>query len=222
MLYRDLQKTSKTLQRSLGINPMANDKVTSEGDQKIPENHLIMVSDRIISVDNKRLVQNNINTDTMDIQLDGEWKDVNVVVILGERDEAVQLRWSGQPIVIPSQVAKNIGPVAVSIVGLDANGETRLVTVKNSSVFNVIESGEYIGNIPEAEAKDILGQLLDSATEADEAAKKATEAAKNAQTAADNASAVTAVEFGDGAPGKDVNGLMYIDTSNYDVYKRSE
>lgn len=221
MLYRDIQNASRTLPQSFSMTPTGNDKVTSRRDQKIPENHLITVSDRIISVDNKRLVQNNINTDTMDLRLDGEWSDVNVVVILGQGDEAVQLRWSGRPIVIPSQVAKDVGPVAVSVVGLDANGETRLVTVKNSSVFIVVESGEYIGNIPEEDAKDILGQLLESAAEADEAAKKANEAAKEAQTAADNASAVTAIEFGNGAPGEDAKGLMYVDTSNYDVYKRS-
>ena len=236
MQYRDLQKTPKALSRQRGISLMANGLESSEGLQAIPENHNITVSDRSISVDNSRLVQHNVNTDTMTLTLDGEWDGMNVVINLGEGEEAISLRWTGKPTVIPPQVAKEVGTIPVSVVGLDADGETRLVTIAAPSVFNVVKAGWLTGSIPEEEVPDLLGQLLEAANGADDAKKAAleaneiaTEAAKTAQEASKLAdetvkkiNSTTAIQFGEGASPPDANGVMYLDTQTYDVYKITE
>ena len=211
MQYRNLQKTSKALPRQMGIIHMVNDSETSEGLQVIPENHQVSVSDRMVSVDNKRLVQHNINTDTVTLVLDGEWDGLKPVLILGEGEKKVRLEWFGKPIVIPSSVAEETGTVAVSVVGLDTEGLTRLVTVRAPSIFEVVASGEYFGDIPPDEQPDLLAKIIDAADDAHEAADEAREASKDIKDP---------IAVGNGAPSGDMNSSMYLDIETYDLYKR--
>ena len=211
MQYRNLQKTSKALPRQMGIIPMVDDSETSEWPQVIPENHQVSVSDRMVSVDNKRLVQHNINTDTVTLVLDGEWDGLKPVLILGEGEKKVRLEWLGEPIVIPSSVAEETGTVAVSVVGLDTEGLTRLVTVRAPSIFEVVASGEYFGDIPPDEQPDLLVKIIDAADDAHEAADEAREASKDIKDP---------IAVGNGAPSGDMNSSMYLDIETYDLYNR--
>ena len=149
----------------------------------LPDNHVITVVERVISVDNSELIQNNVRTDTITLNLDAEYDDLNIIVIFTKSNNInVQVAYSGQPVHIPASVMELTGSVAVSVVGLDAEGETRAVTKAAPDTFQVVASGAYTGKISQDDV-DLLGQILQVVSDAE----TATTAAETATTAATNA-----------------------------------
>ena len=149
------------------------DDIFRSSTEGLPDNHVITVRERYLDVDIPDLIQNNIKTDTITLDLDAEWEGITPVIILGSADDAVEVYYNGDPVTIPSQVAKEVGRVDCSVTGYDATGTVRLVTVAAPDTFQVIESGLYTGEVPEEEGTSLLGQLLDAAKDAQAAADSA-------------------------------------------------
>lgn len=173
---------------------------------EIPDNHALTVRDRVLSTDLERIVQNNVKTDTVTLDLDGEWDDCTVYVTFNDetaRSGPWSLEWEGQPLTIPSAIGAVVGPVAVSVVGYGSDGELRLVTEAAPSLLDVVKSG-YVEIVDDNEEnKDILSQMVaagkkaeDAAEAANAAATSATSAASSANTAAASANAAAATANG--------------------------
>ncbi len=135
-------------------------------EEGLPDNHTIVIRERELSVDFPQLIQNNVRTDTVTLDLDAEWNGIHPVIIFGDTEEygtwAVQ--YFGDPVHIPAKAMEHIGGLDLSVMGLDDSGLIRLVTKAAPDTFEVIESGEYIGNISEDDAS-LLGQILATLTE---------------------------------------------------------
>ena len=151
----------------------------------IPDEHVITVAERRVSVDYPTIIQNNMNTDTVDLVLDGEWDGMSVVCYIGHPGDLREFEWEGKPFTLP--VYDATGSIDVTVVGLSADGKTRLVTVEAKGVMNVIKSGEFEGSVPPEDQPDLLGQILAAKGEAEDAAQSATTAASTANSAASKA-----------------------------------
>ena len=151
----------------------------------IPDEHVITVAERRVSVDYPTIIQNNMNTDTVDLVLDGEWDGMSVVCYIGHPGDLGEFEWEGKPFTLP--VYDTTGSIDVTVVGLSADGKTRLVTVEAKGVMNVIKSGEFEGSVPPEDQPDLLGQILAAKGEAEDAAQNATTAASTANSAASKA-----------------------------------
>lgn len=151
----------------------------------IPDEHVITVAERRVSVDYQTIIQNNMNTDTVDLALDGEWDGMSVVCYIGHPGDLGEFEWEGKPFTLP--VYDTTGSIDVTVVGLSADGKTRLVTVEAKGVMNVIKSGEFEGSVPPEDQPDLLGQILAAKGEAEDAAGAANSAAADAEEAAQEA-----------------------------------
>ena len=165
--------------------PMLLDSVTG-----LPDNHVITVVERVISVDDSELIQNNVRTDTFTLNLDAEYDDLNVVVIFTKpNDINVKVAYNGTPTHIPGSAMELVGSLACSVVGIDADGEVRAVTKAAPDTFQVVKSGAYDGSVTSDDA-ELLGQILQAVSDAENAindAETATTAATNATSQANSA-----------------------------------
>jgi hypothetical protein len=50
-------------------------------EEGLPDNHVVTVTERSLSVDIPELIQNNIKTDTVTLELDAEWDGISPVII---------------------------------------------------------------------------------------------------------------------------------------------
>lgn len=103
-------------------------------------NHLIRVRCRNILISDRYIVANNINTDTIELDLDDEWRGFTPVVVLGTGESAFMQEYSGTPILFPEELLKTTGEIPITIVGYSEDDEL-LVTAKSRKSFFVIESG---------------------------------------------------------------------------------
>lgn len=156
-----------------------------EGD--IPDEHVVTVRERRLTVDYPYIIQDNMNTDVLKLDLDGEWDGLTVVVYIGYTGDLKDYTWKGSPITLP--VYQNPGTLDVTVVGLSADGKTRLVTVEAKAVMTVLKAGEHEGSVPEADQPDLLAQILAAKEGAEDATAEATSAAAAATAAAESASA---------------------------------
>ena len=153
----------------------------------LPDNHVITVVEREISVDDPELIQNNVRTDTFTLNLDAEYDDLNVVVIFTKPDDInVKVAYNGTPTHIPGSAMELVGSLACSVVGIDADGEVRAVTKAAPDTFQVVESGAYDGSVTSDDA-ELLGQILQAVSDAETATTAATNATSQATSAATSA-----------------------------------
>lgn len=80
-----------------------------DGVTGLPDNHVITVSERVISVDNTELVQNNIATDTFTLILDAEWDGITPVVIFTNDQGDYQVAYENAPTKIPAAAMAGLG-----------------------------------------------------------------------------------------------------------------
>lgn len=104
-------------------------------------NHLVRVRCRNILISDRYIVANNINTDTIELDLDDEWRGFTPVVVLGTGESAFLQEYSGTPILFPGELLKTTGELPITIVGYRKNGDKLLITAKSRKNFFVIESG---------------------------------------------------------------------------------
>lgn len=162
--------------------------------EEFPFLHTITVVDRVVSVDKPELVQNNIRTETVTLDLDSEWDGLSCIINIGNDDTPTSLIWSGQPVTIPAELMADIGTLNVSVVGYGDDGALRAVTKKADAMFTVVASGYVEGDEPVPDPTTILGQLT-------EAADRANHAAQNAEDSTIDKVSVTMLPTGSGASG---------------------
>ena len=162
--------------------------------EEFPFLHTITVVDRVVSVDKPELVQNNIRTETVTLNLDSEWDGLSCIINIGNGDTPTSLIWSGQPVTIPAELMTNIGTLNVSVVGYGDDGALRAVTKKADAMFTVVASGYVEGDEPVPDPTTILGQLT-------EAADRANQAAQNAEDSTIDKVNVTMLPTGSSASG---------------------
>lgn len=138
--------------------------------EEFPFLHTITVVDRVVSVDKPELVQNNIKTETVTLNLDSEWEGLSTVINIGN-EKPVSVIWSGEPVVIPAELMTTVGSLDVSVVGYGDDGGIRAVTKKATSVFNVVASGFVEGDEAVPDPTTILGQLVTAGDKANKAAQ---------------------------------------------------
>ena len=143
-----------------------------DGVNGLPDNHVITVSERVIEIDESELVQNNVSTDTFTLELDAEWDDITPVVIFSNSQGDYQVAYENGPTKIPAAAMAVIGPVDVSVFGLDSTGEVRVVTKAAPNTMDVVESGKFVGEISEDDVS-LLGQILAAVEAANKAAENA-------------------------------------------------
>ena len=141
--------------------------------EEFPFLHTVTVVDRAVSVDKPELVQNNIRTETVTLDLDSEWDGLSCIINIGNGDTPTSLIWSGQPVTIPAELMTNIGTLNVSVVGYGDDGALRAVTKKADAMFTVVASGYVEGDEPVPDPTTILGQLTEAADRANQAAQNA-------------------------------------------------
>ena len=110
-------------------------------EEGLPDNHVVTVTERSLSVDIPELIQNNIKTDTVTLELDAEWDGISPVIIFECADADYQVQYEGTAAHIPQAVMKDTGSVGLSVCGYDDTGEIRLVTKAAPSTFTVVASG---------------------------------------------------------------------------------
>lgn len=158
--------------------------------EEFPFLHTISVVDRVVSVDKPELVQNNIKTETVTLNLDSEWEGLSTVINIGN-EKPVSVIWSGEPVVIPAELMTTVGSLDVSVVGYGDDGGIRAVTKKATSIFNVVASGFVEGDEAVPDPTTILGQLTEAADRANQAADRFNQASEDIGDISD---AVTEVE----------------------------
>lgn len=104
-------------------------------------NHLVRVRCRNILISDRYIVANNINTDTIELDLDDEWSGFTPVVVLGTGESAFLQEYSGTPILFPGELLKTTGELPITIVGYREDVDDLLITAKSRKNFFVIESG---------------------------------------------------------------------------------
>ena len=162
--------------------------------EEFPFLHTITVVDRVVSVDKPELVQNNIRTETVTLNLDSEWDGLSCIINIGNGDTPVSLIWSGQPVIIPAELMTDTGTLDVSVVGYGESGTVRAVTKKADAMFVVAASGYVEDDNPVPDPTTILGQLT-------EAADRANQAAQNAEDSTIDKVSVTMLPTGSSASG---------------------
>ena len=176
---------SSFVKASGGITPNSADP-----GEEFPFLHTITVVDRVVSVDKPELVQNNIKTETVTLNLDSEWEGLSTVINIGN-EKPVSVIWSGEPVVIPAELMTTVGSLDVSVVGYGDDGGIRAVTKKATSIFNVVASGFVEGDEAVPDPTTILGQLTEAADRANQAADRFNQASEDIGDISD---AVTEVE----------------------------
>ena len=171
--------------------------------EEFPFLHTITVVDRVVSVDNPELVQNNIRTETVTLNLDSEWDGLSCIINIGSGKTPTSLIWSGKPVIIPAELMTDIGTLNVSVVGYGDDGHVRAVTKKADAIFTVVASGYVEGDEPVPDPTTILGQLTEAADRANQAADRFNQASEDI---GDISNAVTEVEgYADAAKTSETN-----------------
>lgn len=194
-------------------------------------NHELRVDCRRITCRNPRIVANGQEADTLTLDLDNEWGELDkIVLVLGERNRAVKTVWTGEAVYVPSQLLDVPGYLPVSVVGYGADGLPRVTTASADSLLRVVPSGLVDGDDPYPEQPDVLSRLLDGIDDAEGAAERANEAAQWAEEAAKRAQDIadvkraTQVTSGEGMPMQSgIEGDSYVDytTGNWWVFEDS-
>ena len=153
----------------------------------LPDNHVVTITERRITVEFPTLIQNNVKTDTITLDLDAEWDDVDAYLIFGWTGGTKMVEYTAPATVIPRECMEDVGTVSLSVVGYNKDRTMRLVTVYAPGIFTVIQSGMTIGDTVAEAAPDLLAQLLAAAEAADEAVLSANAAVESATTAVANA-----------------------------------
>ena len=146
--------------------------------EEFPFLHTITVVDRVVSVDKPELVQNNIKTETVTLNLDSEWEGLSTVINIGN-EKPVSVIWSGKPVVIPAELMTTVGSLDVSVVGYGDDGGIRAVTKQAQSIFNVVASGFVEGDEAVPDPTTLLGQLIQAADNANQAADRFNQASED-------------------------------------------
>lgn len=144
--------------------------------------HVLTVSERDISTDDRILYRGTKDEDRVSLVLDDEWDGLDILVAFKGSDViSAPARGADGYYVIPWEVMTKIGDVYVSIEGTNADGQV-LLHAAMSNPFRVIETGAgFAGYDP---TYDLVTEAINEAKEAASTAtaEKANAAAEKAAT----------------------------------------
>lgn len=149
-------------------------------------NHVVKVRRRTVSVCDARIVANNVDVDTVTLDLDSEWGGLSTVVAFGDGDDQVMVSVGVEPIEIPRSLTTASGYLPVTVIGYGGDGLPRMVTAAAPHAMIIVNSG-VIPDQSYPDAPDLIGQLVTAGDKANEAADNANAAAGNANAAVDRA-----------------------------------
>ena len=149
-------------------------------------NHVVKVRRRTVSVCDARIVANNVDVDTVTLDLDSEWNGLSTVVAFGDGDDQVMVSVGVEPVEIPRSLTTASGYLPVTVIGYGGDGLPRMVTAAAPHAMIIVNSG-VVPDQSYPEAPDLIGQLVTAGERANEAADNANAAAGNANAAVDRA-----------------------------------
>ena len=149
-------------------------------------NHVVKVRRRTVSVCDARIVANNVDVDTVTLDLDSEWGGLSTVVAFGDGDDQVMVSVGVEPVEIPRSLTTASGYLPVTVIGYGGDGLPRMVTAAAPHAMIIVNSG-VIPDQSYPDAPDLIGQLVTAGDKANEAADNANEAAERADAAAEAA-----------------------------------
>ena len=149
--------------------------------------HTLTVRDHRIACDHPVLVQHGMGHDAIALDLDAEWDGLSVRLVLGPCESAYDVLYEDAPVVVPAATLAEARWLPVSVVGYGGDGTARVTTERCDHLLRVVESGCVDGSEPIPDAPDLLGQLVEAADKATEAAEAAGDAADRADAAAEAA-----------------------------------
>lgn len=166
-------------------------------------NYEIAVVDRVTAfVGDNRTVQHCVRGDTITVEFDTEWNDVEktAAVFVNRADGTRKtIEMTANTVMIPWEAMRTQGELYVTFIGyignLDASG-IRLVTKLMDNPFIVERADAVDVVVPEA-TEDVLHRIYNASAEIDAATDRATTAAIRAEEAAEliGTSAVSRAEF---------------------------
>ena len=149
-------------------------------------NHVVKVRRRTVSVCDARIVANNVDVDTVTLDLDSEWGGLSTVVAFSDGDDQVMVSVGVEPVEIPRSLTTASGYLPVTVVGYGGDGLPRMVTAAAPHAMIIVNSG-VVPDQSYPDAPDLIGQLVTAGDKANEAADNANDAAGNANAAVDRA-----------------------------------
>ena len=155
-----------------------------QGGHSLAVTHIISARGQTLSVDVPTIVQHGLNSDVIELDLDGTWEGLSPVLTLGDGDGAWSAVYEG-PVSVPSALMEDVGYLPVTVTGY--GGSVRMLSATASHLLRVVPSGYYDGTGGVDDGEDLLGQLVGAYEAATEAAGAANEAAQAANEAAEAA-----------------------------------
>lgn len=151
--------------------------------------HTAQVRGRKIAWDVREVVQHGLNADTVQLDLDAEWRACDrIQAVLAGAGEPVRILVEGGGFNIPSSLMETPGTIRMCLLG--HVGETvRIVTAKEAAPLVVVESGEMGGTDPAPEQPDLWATLMEEVRIATREAYRARIIAVDAATVEGDATA---------------------------------
>lgn len=135
-------------------------------------NHVVKVRRRTVSVCDARIVANNVDVDTVTLDLDSEWGGLSTVVAFGDGDDQVMVSVGVEPVEIPRSLTTASGYLPVTVIGYGGDGLPRMVTAAAPHAIIIVNSG-VVPDQSYPDAPDLIGQLTQAADRANKAAETA-------------------------------------------------
>lgn len=156
--------------------------------------HVAAVRGRIVTWDDRRVVQHGMGADRVVLDLDAEWDAcdrIQVALACASLEKPVRVIPEGRAFLLPAQMLLVPGQLRMQVIGYEGDS-VRLMTEREASPLVVVESGAYDGAVPpEPDQPDLWAKLMadvEAATKAASgAAGAATQAAQAAEAAAKSA-----------------------------------
>lgn len=156
--------------------------------------HVAAVRGRIVTWDDRRVVQHGMGADRVVLDLDAEWDAcdrIQVALACAALPEPVRVVPEGRALLLSARLLAEPGQLRMQVVGYEGEA-VRIVTEREASPLVVVESGDYDGAVPpEPDQPDLWAKLMADVEAATEAASGAAESANEAAAKAVSAASST-------------------------------
>lgn len=105
---------------------------------------------RIVTWDDRRVVQHGMGADRVVLDLDAEWDAcdrIQVALACAALPEPVRVVPEGRALLLPARLLAEPGQLRMQVVGYEGEA-VRIVTEREASPLVVVESGAYDGAVP--------------------------------------------------------------------------
>lgn len=136
--------------------------------------HRARVRRREVACAPREVVQHGVNSDAVELDLDGEWSGLaRVTLVMSGEAGSYAYPWEGTPVPVPWELMEGTGPLLLTVVGR-TGADVRVVTERMAMPLQVVPSGELDGTYePGDPALDEVQQAIEDAREAASEAREA-------------------------------------------------